>query len=158
MTVTNENLHTSIWNCLSTKITYMEIWKAWLPRHISYSTSSMPFWNSEMASSPTSLLPNNSAPHSSSMFSLSPPGSDTPTHPSTHVHCQVNCFLDPPSLTCFMGSGAFRADNMPAAHRGAGAQVELVFAHRFQVTQDPLGGVGVADVYSLQRPHFSVVD
>lgn len=35
---------TSIWNCLSTKNTYMEIWKAWLPRHISYLTSSVQFW------------------------------------------------------------------------------------------------------------------
>lgn len=111
-----------------------------------------------MALSPTSLLPNNSAPQSSSAFLLSPQGNDTPTHQPTHIHCPVNCFLDPPSLTCLKGSGAFLADNRPAAQRGAGAQVELVFAHGFQVTHDPLGGAGVADVYSLQWPHFSVVD
>lgn len=82
----------------------------------------------------------------------------TCTHTHTHAHRLVNWFLAPPSLTCFKGGGAFIADKRPAAYCGARAQVELVLAHGLQVTQDPLGGVGVTDVYSLQRPHFSVVD
>lgn len=95
---------TSIWNCLSTKITYMEIWKAWLPRHISYSTSSVPFGNSEMTSSPTSHLPNNSEPQSPPLFSP-PTGSDARTrlHTCSHAHCLVNWFLAPTITHLFQG-------------------------------------------------------
>lgn len=84
------------------------------------------------------------------------------THALAYTHARactlVNWFLAPPSLTCFKDGGAFIADKRPAAHCGARAQVEFVRAHGLQVTQDPVGGVGVTDVYSLQRPHFSVVD
>lgn len=119
----------------------------------------MPFGNSEMTLSPTSHLPNDSEPQSPLLFS-SPTGNDARTrvHTRAHAHCLVNWFLAPPSLTCFKDGGAFIADKRPAAHCGARAQVEFVRAHGLQVTQDPLGGVGVTDVYSLQRPHFSVVD
>ena len=58
------------------------------------------------------------------------------------------------SLTCFQGGGALLAADGPAAHGGAGAQVQLVFAQGFQVAQDPLVGVRVADVYGLQGAHF----
>lgn len=64
-----------------------------------------------------------------------------------------------PSLTCLQGGGALLAGDGPAAHRGAGAQVEPVSAQGLQVAQDPRGGVGVADIHRLRGPRFlGVVD
>lgn len=86
-----------------------------------------------------------------SVFPLSPPGSETPAHTTP-------CAVDPQSLTCFQGCRAVHADNRPAAHCGAGAQVEQILAHRFQITEDPFGGTGVADVDCLHWPRLSVID
>lgn len=61
------------------------------------------------------------------------------------------------SLTCLQGGGGLLTDVRSAAHRGTGAQVELVFTQRLQVTQAPLGGIRIADVYCLQRSHFVCV-
>lgn len=167
MTVTNENSTTPIWNCLSTKITYMEIWKAWPPRHISYSPSSMLFSNAEMVFvtyfTRAEFCRANSAPQPPFVFPLSRPQVNTPTQPLTHQsrHTQQSQLLSGPprSLTCFECSGALLADDRATAYRGAGAQVELVLAHRLQFAHDPLGGGGVADVDRLQCPHLiSVVD
>lgn len=142
---------TSIWNCLSTKNSYMEIWKAWLPSHISYSTSSMQFWIRENSFGGNfGVILSFWASALVSVFLLSPE-SETPAHTTP-------CSVDPQSLTCFQSCRAFHADSRPAAHRGAGAQVEQILAHRFQITEDPFGGTGVADVDCLHWPCLSVID
>lgn len=99
---------TPIWNCLSTKITYMEIWKAWLPGHISYSASSMPFWNSEMALSPCSLSLNSAEPilHLRACLGshcLPQEATHSPTHPYTPTS-QSSQLLSGTSIThLFLG-------------------------------------------------------
>lgn len=86
-----------------------------------------------------------------SVFPLSQPGSETPAYVTPRS-------VAPPRLTCFQGRRAFQADDGPTAHRGAGAQVELVLADGLQVTEDPLGGTGVADVDGLHGPCLSLID
>lgn len=78
-------------------------------------------------------------------------GGETPAHTPAHTHA-------PPSLTGFQGCRALHADDGPAAHCGAGAQVEQVLADGFQVPEGPLGGAGVADVHRLHGPRLRLVD
>lgn len=89
--------------------------------------------------------------------------SATLNHPHAHASLSAHIkpdrlgFLDLQALTCFQGGGALVADVRPAAHRGTGAQVELVFTQRLQVTQDPRGGLRFANIYCLQWSHFFCV-
>lgn len=153
-TLTNENLHHTLWNYLSTKITYMEIWKARLARHMSHSTSLMLAWNSAMALSPHSLKLNSALTILSfKKETHSPIYTHSPTHTLTLAYTDTDCFatrfLVLPLLTCFQGCGALLSDDRTTAYHGAGAQVELILAHRLQVSQHPLGGVWVANINSL---------
>lgn len=60
-------------------------------------------------------------------------------------------------LTGFGGGGALLAGRWPTAHSRAAAQVEPVPAHRLQVLQEPLSGVGVIDVHGNKGSHFLCV-
>lgn len=75
-----------------------------------------------------------------------------PHWPMDSLQSQCNVWL-----TCFWCGGALFTDSSPTAHCGAGSQVELVPANRLQVTQDPLGGVRIADFHCLQWSHLLCV-
>lgn len=97
----------AIWNCLSTKITYMEIWKTWLLRLISYCTSSEPRRNGKMTLSPALLSlasPEQIAllrarPHSQCSPTEKAPRSTSHTPTQAYPHKARSTRLSGPSIT-----------------------------------------------------------
>lgn len=159
MTVTNESLR-----CIHMKLfihkNYLhgDMKGSAAPAIVSCSAGSVAFLkNAETAASQTlTSCPAKFRSSSSSVFASTL--NHTHAHTGKHTLSTPVIRLSSPSLTCFQGGGALLGGDGPAAHRGAGAQVELVFGQRFQVAQGPLGDLGVADVYSLQRARLGVVD